>query len=488
MTPLYGNDMTEPLKMDMLQFFRDALVQETGRHVDNDDFDALFSELGADPLVGVAVIERVTNSTGIEFPASLLRDCKSLSDIASGLRKMSGSGSHETVEKAPRAARPPREAPLPRGNVRNAFRDACSHVQEFLRKAGSANFWSRVYPAQRQLVLAFVNDAFDRLGCSLADMPVGTIVTYPRGVLDKHRRVFDGAIFEILADGGLVNVDPELGAIRTSTVVDKTPPQQILATIILEHPQFANLHRLLNVTGSQFAECLTGRLDPIKLLFGRSKDLLQDFYTNAPMSLAASLHLVAVIKRLLADGEYRPGKSIDILEVGAGLGGTTRFVVEALIEAQVPFRYVYTDISASFFAASKNRYKSLPPGSSMEFLVLDVEKPPPETLLGGFDVVVSTNCIHATRNLGVSCSNVRKLLRGGGFFALIEFTSRMYWLDLVFGLLDGWWLFEDGRKHCTVDETVWEEKLQLSGFSDVLWADVEGDDKSSLQLLVACTD
>lgn len=47
---------------------------------------------------------------------------------------------------------------------------------------------------------------------------------------------------------------------------------------------------------------------------------------------------------------------------------------------------------------------------------------------------------------------------------------RLYWLDLVFGLLDGWWLFEDGREHCLADESFWKTSMKAGGFSDVVWA------------------
>ena len=90
-------------------------------------------------------------------------------------------------------------------------------------------------------------------------------------------------------------------------------------------------------------------------------------------------------------------------------------------------------------------------------MTLDIEKPPSEKLLGRFHVILSTNCIHATKNLAASCANARKMLRAGGFLALVETTHRLFWMDLVFGLLEGWWLFNDGRKHCLADLKFWKD-------------------------------
>lgn len=370
--------------------------------------------------------------------------------------------------------------------IQESVKELNTVVTQFAADAGTSFFWTDVYPTQRQLVLAYINESLARLGLPLDNTPPGTAVSYPVVVLAKHRRIFDGAIWGILEDGGIVERRGDT-FVRTSTPVNRTPSQLIYKMILDEQPLYANTHRLLNVTGSQFAECLTGAVDPIKLLFGQNKDLLQDFYTNAPMSVAASRHLTALLKRVFSHTSCRNGGPIKILEVGAGLGGTTKFVLDMLVEAKIPFKYTFTDISSAFFVAAKNRYKNLPPGS-MDYLVLDIEKTPPEHLQHCFHAVISTNCIHATKNLMISCSNIRKLLRPGGFCALVEFTTRLYWLDLVFGLLDGWWLFEDGRGHCTTDESFWKTSLEAAGFSDTYWIEAVRDERPNPQLLVACTE
>ncbi|KID96726.1 Beta-ketoacyl synthase, partial [Metarhizium majus ARSEF 297] len=465
-------------EMEVTEAFRDAIVIETGCDIGHSDINTDFSDLGLDPLAAINVLNTVTNRTGIDLPASLFRDCKTLSDIAKHLGQKQGiSGSTSATQQLLSQAGQP---------VRDAFLELSSYEQKFAQEAGFANFWTAVYPAERRLVLSFVYKAFSDLGCALDKVKAGQKVPCPQGILDKHRRVFDGALFEILEDGGIVSKSPA-GYIRTPTPIDTTPSEDIYKDLVRDHPPFAKVHELLHVTGSRFAECLSGKTDPIKLLFGKNKDLLQHFYTDAPMCLAASLHLAALIQRVYTCRAGGDDECIEILEVGAGMGGTTKVVIDALVEANVRFKYVFTDISSIFFAAAKRRFADIAPGS-MECLVLDIEKEPPEPLQRRFDLVISTNCIHATRSLVTSCSNVHVLLRPGGFFALIEFTTRFYWLDLVFGLLDGWWLFEDGRKHCTVNGPSWKTNLEASGFSHVLWTEAEGIEKPNPQLLVAYTD
>ncbi|KAI8193167.1 Methylphloroacetophenone synthase [Colletotrichum sp. SAR 10_65] len=108
-----------------------------------------------------------------------------------------------------------------------------------------------------------------------------------------------------------------------------------------------------------------------------------------------------------------------ILEVGAGTGGTTRHVVELLVKAGIPFEYHFTDLSASLVQKAKTSFAGI---NGMTFGVLDIESEPTAELTEAFHVIISTNCIHATRNITSSLANLRKMLREDGALALIEMT------------------------------------------------------------------
>ena len=47
----------------------------------------------------------------------------------------------------------------------------------------------------------------------------------------------------------------------------------------------------------------------------------------------------------------------------------------------------------------------------------------------------------------------------------------MFWLDTVVGLLEGWWLFEDGLERALVDEEHWERRMKAASFEGVSWSD-----------------
>jgi len=63
-----------------------------------------------------------------------------------------------------------------------------------------------------------------------------------------------------------------------------------------------------------------------------------------------------------------------------------------------------------------------------------------------------------------------ELLGPGGLLVLLEITRRPFWLDLVFGLNEGWWRFADRElrpDHALLSTEGWRELLAREGFADV---------------------
>src|SRR5205085_5444328 len=129
-----------------------------------------------------------------------------------------------------------------------------------------------------------------------------------------------------------------------------------------------------------------------------------------------------------------------VLEIGAGTGGTTSFVLPALPAART--KYVFSDLSPLFLARAQERMADYP---FVDYRILDIERAPDAQGFDsdGFDLVIAANVLHATRDLGETLANVRRLVRPGGELLLLEGTRPQRWIDLTFGLTDGWWRFAD---------------------------------------------
>ncbi|XP_044724426.1 acyl transferase domain-containing protein [Hirsutella rhossiliensis] len=166
--------------------------------------------------------------------------------------------------------------------------------------------------------------------------------------------------------------------------------------------------------------------------------------------------------------------NLRILEIGARTASTTVWILEALSAASPDSSgrpklggYTFTDISSGFFAKAQDKLSKY--GELMEFQKLDIEQPPAQQgiQLGSYDLIIATNVLHATRDVGNTLHNVRSLLKSGGRLALLEFTVPTVHTGLIFGMLPGWWLSDDGRKGGPLDVSTWDESLRCCGFSGV---------------------
>ncbi|KAL4733255.1 S-adenosyl-L-methionine-dependent methyltransferase [Aspergillus similis] len=363
-------------------------------------------------------------------------------------------------------------------HAHSAF-DKIQHAYDRLGVEGGAiNFWKAVYPHQASLVLAYVVEAWAKLGCDLNTLAPGDVLPdVPH--LPRHKQLVR-QLHRVLEDANLVTVASSGSFVRTTTLVDRTPASQIFTEIVGKHPKHASVHKIVQVTGSELAECLTGKKDGLQLVFSSktNKKNLDDVYENWPLVRTGTLVLGEYLSTLFAQPSG-PGK-FRILEIGAGTGGTTKYIVDHLQRHNIPFEYIFTDLSSSLVATAKRTFKHVP---GIEFRVLDIEKEPQAKDLSSFHVIISTNCIHATQNLTHSLTNIRKMLRDDGVVTLVEITRNMFWLDIAVGLFEGWWLFNDGREHAVTNELLWEKCMRAAGFGDVAWTSGEEAESNTIRII-----
>ena len=359
-----------------------------------------------------------------------------------------------------------------------AFEEIQRDYDKIAVETQAADFWTKVYPLQRRLILAYVVAGYADLGCNLNDIKAGTKLPEIEH-LAKHNQLksqFD----RILEDGGLISINAD-SSFRTPSPVDLTPAEDIFQEIVASHPKHGSVHKLVKVPGSEIANCLTGKKDALQLVFANkeNKANLDDVYEHWPLVRTGTLLLGDFLAKAMLS--RRPDvKAIRVLEIGAGTGGTTKYIVDHLSNRKIQFHYTFTDLSASLVTAAKSRLKSV---ENMEFKVLNVEVTPKDEDFEAYDFIISTNCIHATRDLKISLTNMRRMLRDGGVATLVEITRNMFWLDVAVGFFEGWWLFKDGRSHAITPETLWEKRMQEAGFRDMKWSSGERPESNTIRLL-----
>ncbi len=285
-------------------------------------------------------------------------------------------------------------------------------------------------------------------------------------------------MLEILARSGVVQAQDEGFVVTVGAdgpLPDGVPrdPEAFLDEMSARFPHATNEVGLFRRCAGALPEVLRGNEDPLSLLFGDAEPQAGDLYRRAPVWRAANLMLGEVVRTLV--DELPDGRRLRVLEVGAGIGSATECILPELPAGR--FDYMYTDISAGFFADAESRFNA--EGAPIDYRVLDIEKDP---LAQGFephayDVVIAANVLHATCYLDETLAHCRTLLAPSGLLVALENQRGRGWMDLIFGQLDGWWRFADRYRanHALAGPDVWREALADTGFTET---EILGVDRS----------
>jgi acyl transferase domain-containing protein/SAM-dependent methyltransferase len=225
--------------------------------------------------------------------------------------------------------------------------------------------------------------------------------------------------------------------------------------------------QLANTAMKPFAAGLMKILDNIVSIFKGDVEPLEVLMPdNTLTNIYDGLNLVDRKAMYQALGHYKP--DMRILELGAGTGGTTKHVLEGLVGPnghRLYSSYTYTDISAGFFVAAKERFKDYP---GMKFQTLDISCDPVEQGFepASYDLILGANVLHVTDSLKETLAGIRKLLKPDGRLYMEELCCEVKAINIIMGVLPGWWLgAPDGRPdEPYVYPERWDKELRAAGF------------------------
>ncbi|TSC24499.1 type I polyketide synthase [Corallococcus sp. Z5C101001] len=338
------------------------------------------------------------------------------------------------------------------------------------------------------LCTRYIARAFEALGAPLVPGQSFTSEAWAErlGVVERHRRLF-ARLLEMLAEEG--RVERKGAHWEVLRAPDHASPEQLLGALRSRFPGTEPELALLERSGARLGAVLAGLQDPLELLFpDGSLDLASRIYESSEGALQMNRLVQAALTPLLE--RLSPKRSLRVLEVGAGTGGTTAALLPHLPASLT--EYVATDVSARFATRTQERFHAYP---FLRYVPLDIERPPEEQGVEShaFDLVVASNVLHATAELERTLRHVRTLLAPGGILLLIEATAPRRWLDLTFGMTRGWWRFTDTAlrpSHPLLSPRRWQALLAECGFPSVASVHPAGSARALLQqtLLVARTD
>jgi acyl transferase domain-containing protein/NADPH:quinone reductase-like Zn-dependent oxidoreductase/acyl carrier protein len=310
--------------------------------------------------------------------------------------------------------------------------------------------------------IAYGVRAFSQLGLTWTignTVSTSTLATQ-FGILPSHHRLCN-RLLEMLAEVGLLQA-----------IAESEPTWQIMQLPSLSQTQMVSTtdtktveQQLLDRCGERLADVLRGKCDPLQLLFPNGDlSLLTQLYQDSP---GAATTNALVQQAVIQIRDALPtGRSLRILELGAGTGGTTAHLLPQLDPQRID--YVFTDLSPLFLSQARAKFSAY---DFVDYQLLDLERSPITQGFSphSFDLVIAANVLHATQNLHQTLTHIHQLLAIGGVVVLVEGTRPARWLDLIFGLTEGWWRFQDFalRPHYPLISVIqWQQLFATCGFRD----------------------
>lgn len=280
------------------------------------------------------------------------------------------------------------------------------------------------------------------------------------GVLPKYRRLLHRLLQMMAEDGHLAANGKEY------TIVSELPcvPSR-LDELRERYPECSSEFLLLGRCSAALDQVLAGAVDPLDLIFPNGDmSAAETVYTTAPFAQVGNALAVAAIESIV--NGRGSGMPLRVLEIGAGTGGTTASILP-LLPADTD--YVFTDLSSAFFDRARSRFRDYP---NVRYELLDAEQAPSSQGFAArqFDLVIASNALHATQDLAESLRHASQLLSERGVLLLIEGLEPSRWVDLVFGLTDGWWRFNDTNlrpDYPLLRAAQWRNLLPSCGFGSV---------------------
>ncbi|MFS8211413.1 SDR family NAD(P)-dependent oxidoreductase [Paenibacillus sp. S29] len=262
----------------------------------------------------------------------------------------------------------------------------------------------------------------------------------------------------------------------------------------LKNPDLSAWVFLVESTLRKLPEILTGKIPATDIIFPNSSmKLVEGIYKNSPAADYFNEVLGDIVVSYLNERiKHNPSVPIRIIEIGAGTGGTSALVFQKL----EPYRehiqeYCYTDKSRAFLLHAQKEYGPKSPYLTYQIFNVEESAQGQDIDTGGYDIAIATNVLHATRNIRQTLRNVKAALRENGLILINEISGNSLLNHLSFGLLEGWWLYNDPELRIPGSPGLypesWQKVLEMEGFRSVFFPAQEAHDIGQ-QIIVAESD
>ncbi|MFP4337533.1 MAG: beta-ketoacyl synthase N-terminal-like domain-containing protein [Halothece sp.] len=282
------------------------------------------------------------------------------------------------------------------------------------------------------------------------------------GIIEAQQQLFR-RLLDILKEANiLTSTDEEWRVVKTPSNAN---PDLKIKELLNSYPEAKTELTLLQNCAINLGDVLQGNCDPLQLIFPDGDlTLATQLYQDSPPAKVMNQLLEKVIS--VASSNFPNDKTLNCLEIGAGTGGSTAYLLPTLNQRSL--QYTFTDVSPLFLIKAQKKFRDY---NFICYEKLDIEKEitAQNFPLHHYEIIIAANVLHATENLSVTLQNIKQLLAPNGLLILLEGTKPTRWLDLIFGLTSGWWRFNDAWRdnYPLLSATQWQTLLENSGFTEV---------------------
>ena len=273
------------------------------------------------------------------------------------------------------------------------------------------------------------------------------------GIVPRYRGWLYRALLVLVEEGWLRQHGVDFVAIRSLPMV--TLPD---ASSLVFHSDEAATVALFMQTAQNLTALLTEQFHSAEIY---AADAMPDIY----QALFADTN--AIVRAVVQGLVTRQNGPLRILEVGAGYGSTTAYLLPHLPAQQTI--YHFTDISEFFLQRARKAFAEYP---FVRYGLLNLEAEP--TTQGyerhSFDLIIAASVLHVPRQIAETLAQLRTLLAPSGLLVMIEETAFQRAFDLGMGLQQGFERFADHDLrplHPLLSRAQWQQCLAAAGFAGI---------------------
>ncbi|NVZ50343.1 amino acid adenylation domain-containing protein [Pseudomonas sp. B6002] len=225
----------------------------------------------------------------------------------------------------------------------------------------------------------------------------------------------------------------------------------------------AELLRYLHESSERLPQLLSGEVDPLALLFpqGSMDTALAAYHEN--LLMRCMNQVICASAQHIARERAALGLPLRVLEIGAGVGGTSRDLIPALDGFAVD--YLFTDVSTFFINEAREHFADRP---WVRFGLFDINSDALTQGLnaGSWDLIVCANVLHNARHAPTVLNSLRELAAPGGHLLVMEATREI--LSLLTSMefkegLDGFTDLRAGSDQTFISRAQWQALFSDAG-------------------------